>query len=34
MTNEELIKALRYCSDNEKEEGCDECPYLHMVLND
>lgn len=29
MTNEELIKALRYCSDNEKEDGCDECPYLH-----
>lgn len=29
MTNEELIAALRYCSDNEKEDGCDECPYLH-----
>ena len=29
MTNAELIKALRYCSDNEKEDGCDECPYLH-----
>jgi hypothetical protein len=29
MNNAELIKALRYCSDNEKEEGCDECPYLH-----
>lgn len=29
MTNEELIKALRYCSDNEKQDGCDECPYLH-----
>ena len=27
--NAELIKALRYCSDNEKEDGCDECPYLH-----
>ncbi len=26
---EELIKALRYCSDNEREDGCDECPYLH-----
>lgn len=29
MTNAELIKALRYCSDNEKQDGCDECPYLH-----
>ena len=29
MTNAELITALRYCSDNEKEDGCDECPYLH-----
>lgn len=29
MTNAELIAALRYCSDNEREEGCDECPYLH-----
>ena len=27
--NAELIKALRYCSDNEKQDGCDECPYLH-----
>ena len=25
----ELIDALRYCSDNEKQDGCDECPYLH-----
>ena len=31
MTNAELIKALRYCSDNEKEEGCDECPHLHII---
>ena len=29
MTNAELIKALRYCSDNEKQDECDECPYLH-----
>ena len=28
----ELIAALRYCSDNEKQEGCDECPYLHNGL--
>ena len=27
--NAELIKALRYCTDNEKQDGCDECPYLH-----
>ncbi len=26
---DELIDALRYCSDNEKQDGCDECPYLH-----
>ena len=25
----ELIDALRYCSDNEKQDGCDECPFLH-----
>lgn len=29
MNNAELIRALRYCSDNERDEGCDECPYLH-----
>lgn len=39
MNNTELIKALRYCTDNETQEGCDECPYLyngicHTMLSD
>ena len=28
----ELIDALRYCSDNEKQDVCDDCPYLHNGL--
>lgn len=39
MERNELIKALRYCTDNEKQDGCDECPYLpngmcHTMLSD
>lgn len=29
MERNELIKALRYCTDNEKQDRCDECQYLH-----
>ena len=29
MTNAELVAELRLCSDNEKQDGCDVCPYLY-----